>query len=277
MSDVSVNELEVKSLPNDLPADKPSTISVFKANILNYGAFILYIAAYVMIIFGLTAIFDDMSANIIGNAIMTVPSLVIYFKCKKKGIPSFQSYSPFSMVRNLMWMLFIIIVSFVLLILFQWFGLHVAENIVQSKVDYPIWYYLFFSCVIAPLSEESIIRLYSYNMLKRSSNWIIAMGVSSFVFAILHGTISHMVLATVFGIVLTLSYEATGCFWVPIVGHSLYNLMTLYLGDKINLGSNNTVVIISASIFGIILLLLLTLFSAKMSLIPYQDVYKKKK
>ena len=78
--------------------------------------------------------------------------------------------------------------------------------------------------------------------------------VSSFVFAVLHATVTHIIIATLFGIMLTLSYEYTSCSFIPIIGHSIYNFMALFMTNDMFFGSNNIAVLIVAIIFVVIVI-----------------------
>ena len=55
-------------------------------------------------------------------------------------------------------------------------------------------------------------------------------------------TISHLITATLFGIVLVLIMEQTDCIWITIVCHIAYNLGTLCVtGNEMASLANNTV------------------------------------
>ena len=273
MTNISLERNTKQKTPNNI-------LKMIKSNCLNYGVFFLgYIFTYILIsmllpfVFGVTG----MTSTIITNIIITVLSLFLYFRSRYKlQLPSFKSHNELTLRQILFWCFYMIVMSYLLLLFFQWFRLNVYdESMIQRSEDmqkYSIVFYLFFSCILAPLAEESMIRLYSYNQLKRSSNWIISMIVSSFVFAALHGTFTHIIIATFFGVILTLSYEYTGCCVIPILGHSIYNFMALFTTDAMFFGYNNIAVMIAAILFIIIVIFQTVKLNNKMKSIKYKDM-----
>lgn len=253
---------------------------VFKSNCLNYGVFFLgYIILYIVIMVVIPVVFNcsSMTGTIAANVIISILSFVIYFRNKYKcNVPSFENYNTLTIYQLLFWIGYMIVMSYVLLLFFQWFSLNIYdESMVQRENDmqsYSIVFYLFFSCILAPLAEESMIRLYSYNQLKRSSNWIVSMIVSSFVFAVLHGTLTHIIIATLFGVILTLSYEYTSCGFIPIIGHSIYNFMALFMTNDMFFGGNDIAVLIVAIIFVVIVIFQVVKLNNKMKSIDYKDM-----
>lgn len=257
--------------------------NVVLANFLNYGVFFFgYIIVYIMLSFLFQSLLglESIVATIIANVIMTILSFSLYFSFKyKKKLPSYQSHNnSMTLSKLLCWFFYFIVTSYCLLLFFQWFSLNVPdEGMLQRETDmqqHTIVFYLFYSCILAPLAEESIMRLYAYNQLKRSSNWIVAMIVSSFVFALLHGTFTHAVIATLFGVILTLSYEYTSCFYMPILGHVIYNFMALFTTSDMFFANNNVLVLIIAALFVIMLVVQIVIQSRKMSKISYCDMLK---
>ena len=117
---------------------------------------------------------------------------------------------------------------------------------VAAATSYPLWFQILSLTIIAPVYEEITMRLFSYNWMKSSTNWIVSMIVTSLVFAFMHGTKTHMLTATIFGIVMVLIHELTGVWWSSIVAHILYNTMTIFLSDKdIFVYNNVTIILIS--------------------------------
>lgn len=104
----------------------------------------------------------------------------------------------------------------------------------------------FISVVISPVVEEVVYRLYIYNNTKRVSHWLPAMLFTSLLFAFAHGTYAHMIVATAFGIFLTVVYEFTERkLWVCILCHAIHNLMSMTLPTKVYFITNTTIVLIS--------------------------------
>jgi len=83
--------------------------------------------------------------------------------------------------------------------------------------------------IIAPLIEEIIFRGYLYAVIKRYSGRCFAAIITSLLFAIVHGTLPGIMPLFTLAIILTLVYELTGCLWVPIATHSLFNAVQISL------------------------------------------------
>lgn len=88
--------------------------------------------------------------------------------------------------------------------------------------------YLFLALIFAPIAEEILYRGMLFNSLCRVFSSGVAYFVSAFVFAIMHGTIVHMVIGFVCGIMLALVYHYTGKLWMSIVVHMIYNSLSLF-------------------------------------------------
>lgn len=89
-----------------------------------------------------------------------------------------------------------------------------------------------FSCILAPVTEELMFRLCIYNTFRRSSPWFVAMFISAFLFGAIHGTLTHIVYATLFGCILVLIYENTGRhIAVTMLCHCIYNTIVTFSGD----------------------------------------------
>jgi len=85
----------------------------------------------------------------------------------------------------------------------------------------------FTAVVAAPLFEELFFRGLVYPALKQRTGFAAALVVTSILFAAIHFHVLSFLPLTVLAIGLTLAYEATGNLLVPIVMHSVFNLMTI--------------------------------------------------
>ena len=83
--------------------------------------------------------------------------------------------------------------------------------------------------IIAPLVEEIIFRGYLYPVIKRYSGCLFAAIMTSLLFAIVHGNLPSIVPLFILALILTFAYETTGCLWVPIATHSLFNAIQVSL------------------------------------------------
>lgn len=121
--------------------------------------------------------------------------------------------------------------------LFLWISNHITDPGMAARTDAigsmdlesnMIWY-LLYAVVIAPVAEECLFRICLYRYLKRSFSWMSALVTSSIMFGLIHMTISHLITATLFGMLLCLILERTKCIWITIVCHMWYNFCTLFV------------------------------------------------
>lgn len=85
------------------------------------------------------------------------------------------------------------------------------------------------ACVIQPVTEEIIFRGYLYPAVKRHTDRPFAALLSAIVFAALHFHVPTLGPLFVLGILLVISYEASGSLWVPIGIHALFNTTTVVM------------------------------------------------
>ena len=120
-------------------------------------------------------------------------------------------------------------------VLFIWINSHISDPGMEARAASigsmnleKYWiFYLLYGVILAPISEECLFRITLYRYLKKSFSWITALIMSSVMFGLIHMTISHLITATLFGIILVLIMEHTDCIWITIVCHIAYNLGTL--------------------------------------------------
>lgn len=105
------------------------------------------------------------------------------------------------------------------------------QNILKSIINtYGLPFYVFVSCIIAPIAEECMYRLFMYNSCIRVSGIVPSIMFSSFLFGLSHMTFLHAVFSTLFGIFLVCIYEFSGRKIIfCIMTHILYNLMSIFL------------------------------------------------
>lgn len=82
--------------------------------------------------------------------------------------------------------------------------------------------------VVAPLVEEVIFRGVIYTSLKRYSDRFFAAIITSSMFAVVHGTVPGLLPLFALAILLTVAYEITGCLWVPMAMHAIFNGINTY-------------------------------------------------
>ena len=84
------------------------------------------------------------------------------------------------------------------------------------------------SVVLAPFLEEFIFRGYCYPVVKRwTGKWTAMALTSCFFFAVIHMNVTAVLPLFILSMVLTWCYEKGRSLWIPIVTHSIFNLLTV--------------------------------------------------
>jgi len=81
--------------------------------------------------------------------------------------------------------------------------------------------------VIAPVAEELIFRGYIYGVMKKYGGRIVAILVSSALFAVIHLHAPSLAGLFILAVVLVLVYERTGSLWAPILMHATFNAVSV--------------------------------------------------
>ncbi|CAN5184549.1 hypothetical protein BH23VER1_BH23VER1_11730 [soil metagenome] len=87
----------------------------------------------------------------------------------------------------------------------------------------------FSAAVVAPLSEEVIFRGFLYPVFKAFTDRFFATFFSAATFALVHYDLGSVLPLFALGISFAVAFELTGCLWVPIGMHALFNLTNLVL------------------------------------------------
>lgn len=88
--------------------------------------------------------------------------------------------------------------------------------------------YVILTLFIAPITEELLFRGIWYRELSKTSVWT-AYGVSSLLFAFMHGTLVHIPAAVLSGFLFCVVYDYTGKLRYCMLLHILYNLLSLFV------------------------------------------------
>lgn len=88
--------------------------------------------------------------------------------------------------------------------------------------------YAVMTIIIAPICEEVLIRGIMFNHFKDIMPAAAAGILSSFVFALMHGSAIYIVIGMMFGLFVTLVYQMTGNLTGAIAVHCLYNFIAFF-------------------------------------------------
>lgn len=240
---------------NSVESENNNFIIKCKQNVINYLVFfgiLLFYVLFTLLIqtsFGYSAI----KSNTISNLFMILFCGILYFRHKKQHDIGFDNCLNLTTKNIIGCSTYFVIVTCIIQYGFLWCNYNIVDNGMVQRThsfgEMTILIYFLYSCVLSPVTEEIVMRMYLYNKLKSSSHWIIAMVISSVCFALLHGTLAHIFLAFMFSIAITLVYEYTGSGCIVVVFHMLYNFIALFF--KVSEGF----VLTSLMIFCMVLLL----------------------
>lgn len=100
------------------------------------------------------------------------------------------------------------------------------QNHTAALNTFPFIAMLINTIIIAPICEELLFRGIIFGLLRPKLSPFIALLVSSILFGASHFTLLHLIIGTLMGMVFCLVYEASGMILLPIILHSVYNLLS---------------------------------------------------
>ncbi len=105
-----------------------------------------------------------------------------------------------------------------------------AVQLLQSSDSLTLQILLVISAVVAaPLSEEIIFRGFLYPVFKAFTDRFFAIFISAIFFAVVHNDLGTVLPLFALGVCFAVAFELTGCLWVPIGMHAVFNLVNVGL------------------------------------------------
>ena len=95
---------------------------------------------------------------------------------------------------------------------------------VRHEFGHVIWLAIIVVCLLAPASEETIFRGFTYGWLRRWAHPGLAVPISAAIFAALHGVLLLFIPLFFVGVVLAVLYQFSRSLWPGAVVHALFNL-----------------------------------------------------
>lgn len=191
-----------------------------------------YALSIALVLMGIAAI----PATLITDLVTIV---VAYFIIKRLPFPSFLRPSPHRPIYKSGSGL--VVTCIVLFVLVWMFGQLAATYVESAGID-PAFeaYQLEFSTadifisiplalLVAPVCEELMMRGIVYGSMRTKFGIIPAFIVTGLAFALIHGTLTHIVPVFVMSLLLCCILEATGNLWFCILTHVIYNFAPLLL------------------------------------------------
>lgn len=104
-------------------------------------------------------------------------------------------------------------------------------DVYSSTMDsVPIGTLLLLTCVVAPVAEEIVFRGCIFGALRQGMSVILAAIISSIIFVVVHGTLTHVPVTTTVGMVSCALYALTGKLRWSIGFHALSNAASYAIG-----------------------------------------------
>ena len=105
------------------------------------------------------------------------------------------------------------------------------EQYQQTMMSNPL-VMLLAALVVAPLSEEALLRGFFYPVLRRSFRPLWAAVITSLVFGVMHANIVQFVAVIPLAVVLAFVYERTERLWPVVVLHMVNNMLATFVPTK---------------------------------------------
>ena len=136
--------------------------------------------------------------------------------------------------------------QFVFLWVYQTFGdvtyqRNYAEIFNDSTV---IWWTIFLTCIIAPIAEELVFRYLLFGRLMYKNGvpsygrYLFLYLISTIGFGFIHGTVIHQIIVLPLALLLGMLTYKTNRIIFPIMGHMLFNNMSVWLGSLLSIYKN---------------------------------------
>lgn len=192
------------------------------------GMAVLFLIAYFGVNFLIAYLgFDPIVSTIFANVIISVFGLLYM---RRMPVMSGQKVSG-------SYVFYITVVSFFVWLFSQitatyFLSVHsdVGFDVYQDSVAMNPSAFIVLSVFVAPVAEEILMRGVVYRSLKQVMPIGFAYAISAVLFALFHGTLVHIVIGIVCGILFAVVYEYTGDIKCNILLHVFYNSLSIFLG-----------------------------------------------
>ncbi|MBL7070395.1 MAG: CPBP family intramembrane metalloprotease [Candidatus Omnitrophica bacterium] len=127
-------------------------------------------------------------------------------------------------------MLFSILLTVIGVVLPETMNERIVSNVFADQNNIQLIYLFAVFTLIGPVSEEIVFRVFIQNFLKKHTNTVFAIIVSSLLFAAFHQSIPLMPYFFIIGVILSLLYTKTKSIIPSMVTHGIYNSIFLFIG-----------------------------------------------
>jgi|GEM_PF-4233278 len=207
--------------------------------IISYIFGIFIIPRIVALALDFFASFDDGDSKLVINITTYGILFAILLIMKHKKISGyFRSFSQ-NILRNLGIISLLLVVMYVILyqnnaILRFFYNSPPSinqQNLDVIKVGYPIWYVII-AVILVPFVEEVVFRDALYKIARKRYGVVAGVIFSSILFGLMHtlsGDYVYLPLYSILGAALMIGYLSTKNLLVPIITHSLYNAISIFI------------------------------------------------
>ena len=127
-------------------------------------------------------------------------------------------------------MLFSMLLTVIGVVLPETMNERIVSNVFADQNNIQLIYLFAVFTLIGPVSEEIVFRVFIQNFLKKHTNTVFAIIVSSVLFAAFHQSIPLMPYFFIIGVILALLYTKTKSIIPSMVTHGIYNSIFLFIG-----------------------------------------------
>ena len=105
-----------------------------------------------------------------------------------------------------------------------------SDSYISAIQSYGWFFYVFATCIISPVAEEFVYRLFVYNNCRSTTGIVPATIFTSLLFGASHMTFGHLIIGSLFSVFLICVYELSGRkLWLCILFHVIYNTLAMFV------------------------------------------------
>lgn len=210
----------------------------------NLGIFISWVILYLflniigtMFIAGIFNTQDDNKILIINICLQTLFMVIMVLIYRKEISKDFKKIKKDDLITGIRYLVFFTLISLFISLITSFLGSNISENEAANRsfLNTMIFPALFSFLIVAPITEELLFR---FSLKKVFTNKWIFIVISGILFGIPHMAIQgitdlasglQLLNYSIMGSALALIYSETKNIWIPIITHSLNNLLAVLL------------------------------------------------
>src|SRR5438270_6665881 len=212
-----------------------------------FGVVEVALATFLIVVFGFSSLGASSvqiarlrTSDLILNAVVSIGIVlfvVAFLKLRRFDITELTGLAKLSFARTFITGLVLLIFAYPLIIFADWLTARVVgsgssrQGIVElfssSQLLEQRIIIIVLAVTVAPVAEEFVFRFFLYGVLRRYVGRVLALVLSSLLFAAVHAHLPSFVPLFVLGSCFTLAYEWSGSLLVSMTMHAIFNALTL--------------------------------------------------